>query len=109
MPPPGLADPYYGEQWALEAIRAQEAWERASAAGAAEIIVAVADTAIDFSQPDLADPRLGSPGGTRRWRGHGLRLARGSSHLHGTGVAGVIGAIRRQRLTGSGVWLPGCG
>lgn len=91
----GLADPYYGEQWALEAIRAQEAWERASAAGAAAVIVAVLDTAIDFSQPDLADPRLWVTGWDAESGGdYGYGERKGiDPDWHGTGVAGVIGAI----------------
>lgn len=44
-------DPKYGAQWALKALNAEKAWEKASGKG---ILVGVIDTGIDFLHPDLA-------------------------------------------------------
>jgi len=45
-------DEYFGEQWGLEKIRAPEAWDFTT--GNPEIIIAVIDTGVDYSHPDLA-------------------------------------------------------
>lgn len=46
-------DPYYADQWYLEAISAPEAWD--VSIGSKTVIVAVLDTGIDLSHEDLAD------------------------------------------------------
>ncbi len=45
-------DAKYGEQWALRAINAEKAWEKASGKG---IVVGVIDTGIEFLHPDLVN------------------------------------------------------
>ncbi|MDA3832427.1 MAG: S8 family peptidase, partial [Spirochaetales bacterium] len=44
-------DEYFGDQWGLEKIRAPEAWDITT--GNSEIIIAVIDTGVDYSHPDL--------------------------------------------------------
>ena len=46
-------DPFYDEQWALPKIKAPEAWEITE--GSEDVIVAVFDTGIDWSHPDLGE------------------------------------------------------
>ena len=63
------ADPLYAELQSpyMEAIRAPEAWERT--AGTREVVIAIVDTGIDFSHPDLeAAPwvNAGDPAGDGR-------------------------------------------
>ncbi len=79
-------DPGYGNQWALEYIKAPEAWEYST--GSSNVYVAVIDTGVDWTNPDLTD-------------NVDKNLARCfidniSSALddngHGTHVAGIIGA-----------------
>jgi subtilisin family serine protease len=45
-------DPLYGKLWGLQQIHAEQAWATTTGAGA---VVAVVDTGIDFTQPDLQD------------------------------------------------------
>ena len=45
-------DEYFGEQWGLTKIRAPEAWDFTT--GNSDIIIAVIDTGVDYSHPDLA-------------------------------------------------------
>lgn len=76
-------DTHYGQQWGVRKVQAPEAWDRTT--GDPSIVVAVVDTGVDATHPDLAgavlpgadfvdDGRTGDPAG------------------HGTGVAGVIAA-----------------
>ena len=45
-------DPYFSNQWGLTKIHAPEAWDITQ--GGAEIVIAVIDTGVDYSHPDLA-------------------------------------------------------
>jgi subtilisin family serine protease len=74
-------DPELGREWGLARTRVNEAWDHTT--GDPSIVVAVVDTGVDSTHPDLAgavlpgvdlvgDGRTGDPAG------------------HGTGVAGVI-------------------
>jgi subtilisin family serine protease len=46
-------DPNYPDQWGPRCIGAERAWEYERLAGRPEVIVAVIDTGIDYSHPDL--------------------------------------------------------
>jgi len=46
-------DPYYADQWGLPMIRAPEAW--AAGKDLPEVVVAVIDSGIDYTHPDLQD------------------------------------------------------
>jgi subtilisin family serine protease len=83
-------DPYRSQQWALDEIRADEAWE---VDRGREAIVAVIDTGVDLDHPDLRDRILHDTEG----RIMGLDLVDEDDHPqdrhgHGTLVAGIIGA-----------------
>ena len=102
-------DPAFSEQWGLEAIRIEEAWQSIEeAGGAGEVIVAVIDTGFDFTHPDLDSDTLWVPG--RDFSDRSISGADYGYHApalhpddeHGTGVAGVIGA-----LAGNGVGIRG--
>ncbi len=79
-------DPQYGEQWALRQVGATCAWERTT--GSPEVIVAVVDSGIDPTHPDLA-ARLRSDGRDFVDNDDDPRDENG----HGTHVAGIISAI----------------
>ncbi len=104
-------DPLFSELWALNNagrdggisgsdIGALRAWELTE--GSEEIVVAVIDTGVDYTHPDLAEnmwvnpsPQFGDIHGASWTSGHGT-VSDGDpmdSESHGTHVAGTIGAI----------------
>jgi subtilisin family serine protease len=103
-------DPLYGREWGLAAIRAPEAWDVTT--GSPLVTVAVVDTGIDATHPDLA-PNLwtnpGESGGGRETNGidddgdgriddvHGWDFVGNDAQPqdgngHGTHVSGTIAA-----------------
>ena len=46
-------DPYFDDQWGMQMIQAPEAWDKAT--GSESVVVAVIDTGVDCSHPDLVD------------------------------------------------------
>lgn len=53
-------DPLFSEQWNLAAISATQGWELST--GAAEVVVAVLDTGVDYTHPDLMANLWRNPG-----------------------------------------------
>ena len=110
-------DPYFGDQWGLYNygqeinetggtyedcdIDAPEAWD-VNTVCTNDIIVAVIDTGIDYTHPDLED---------NMWNGnqyHGHDFANDDpdprdDNYHGTHVAGIIGAVGDNGIGISGV------
>jgi subtilisin family serine protease len=88
------------DQWGLERIRAPEAWV---AARGARTVVAVVDTGVHLTHPDLAPRLLRDRGG----RVVGLDLVDGGAphdeQGHGTLVAGVIAAATDTGVGGPGI------
>jgi subtilisin family serine protease len=87
-------DPYFSQQWALQAIGAPSAWAATTGTG---ITVAVVDTGVDLGHPDLTGQMVpgvnlvdpGQPPSDDN--GHGTALAGiiAASTDNGIGVAGV--------------------
>lgn len=101
-------DPYYGSLWGMQAIDAPQAWDVTT--GDSNIVVAVVDTGIDYTHPDLAAniwtnsaEANGTPGVDDDGDGyiddvHGWDFYNNDSdpmddNSHGTHVAGTIGGI----------------
>jgi subtilisin family serine protease len=89
-------DPGFPAQWHHSAIHSQAAWDITT--GATSVIVAVCDTGIDATHPDLA-ANMALPG---------YNSADGTTNTspvadHGTGVAGVIDASGNNGAGGAGV------
>lgn len=89
-------DPLQGQQWGLTAVRAPSAWAAGDAAGQ---VVAVVDSGVDLSHPDLAgalvpgyDVLAGTAGGQ-------------DQNGHGTHVAGIVAAVAGNGVGGAGVAL----
>lgn len=98
-------DPLYGSQWDMAKIAAPAAWDLHTDSNGT--VVAVVDTGIDYSHPDLAanlysdasDPKI-----------HGYTCLDGScvpggldDHGHGTHVAGTIGAVTNNSTGVAGI------
>lgn len=110
-------DPLYSRLWGLDRIGAPEAWKLTK--GSREVVVAVFDTGVDYTHPDLAPNMWHNPGeipGNRldddrngfRDDVHGVNVVSGSGdpmdrHGHGTHVAGTIGAVGSNALGVVGV------
>ncbi|WP_158562774.1 S8 family serine peptidase [Marinitenerispora sediminis] len=99
-PAPALADTAQQDlrvaQWSLDAVGAAEAWERTEGAG---VTVAVLDTGVDDTHPDLADKVTVGTDYT------GQDLAPGDEHYghRGTMLAGIIAANGHGREHSGGV------
>ncbi|MDP9067356.1 MAG: S8 family serine peptidase [Actinomycetota bacterium] len=105
-------DPYFGKQWGLQKIQADQAWAAADGTGA---IIAIVDTGVDlghedlsskiinnsdadFSEPDGECKKAPGKNGARTCTQDGAQDENG----HGTHVAGIAAA-----LTGNGIGVAG--
>ncbi len=96
-------DPRYSELWGLTNIQANLAWD--TIRDATNVVVAVVDTGIDFSHPDLVGNLWTGPNGE-----HGYVATNGTvipggldDHGHGTHVAGTIGAVGNNAIGVAGL------
>ncbi|MDX3235828.1 type VII secretion-associated serine protease mycosin [Streptomyces sp. ME03-5709C] len=80
---PAHADAVRDADWALDALHAREAWQRTKGAG---VTVAVLDTGVDGTHPDLSGQVLEG----RDMVGFGARPGDATWAKHGTGMAGII-------------------
>jgi len=90
-------DPSYPNQWHHQTINSPQAWENTT--GSNSVLVGVCDTGFDVNHPDLA-PNLRTD--------LAFNAQDGSNNIfdangHGTGTAGVIGAIGNNATGVSGV------
>jgi subtilisin family serine protease len=101
---PPVNDPLYPQQWALPKISAPAAW--AASGGAAPVVVAIIDTGISTTHPDLV-AHLWNDGAGH----HGKNVLAGNFQVedldgHGTMLAGTIGAISNNALGIAGAAWP---
>jgi len=124
LPGPGT-DPLYAQQWHLNAAKIPEAWaylesQSLPPGGSRDIVVAVIDTGVDYTHPDLAaniwvNPAefAGAPGVDDDHNGYvddvyGADMVTPDGnpqddHGHGTHVAGIIAAQADNGIGGVGV------
>lgn len=104
------------EQWSIQAIHAPEAWARISTS---DLVVAVIDTGVDYTHPDLAEniwTNAGETAGngidddgngyvddTIGWNCHDDTPDPMDGHGHGTHCAGIIGAVGNNGTGVAGV------
>ncbi len=119
-------DPLYGQQWHLPAVHAEQAWNYLSSQGLPpggnrDIVVAVIDTGVDYTHPDLAanmwtnsreipDNGVDDDGNGFVDDVHGANVVSNQhsgdpmdDHGHGTHVAGIIAAQADNGIGGVGV------
>ena len=94
-------DPGYNRQWGLEMINALAGWEKTM--GSEEIIIAIVDTGIDNTHPDLEDKVIKGWDFTPSGPGEFI----GDDEGHGTHVAGIAAARANNGIGIAGV-APGC-
>ncbi len=115
-------DPKFEEQWALQNsgqdggqfgsdIRARSAWDKTQAAPSS--VIAVIDSGIDFTHPDLMNNQWTNPLPSAEGDLHGWDFVANKSEIkdeqgHGTAVAGIIAAEGNNGLGITGVmWHAG--
>jgi len=110
-------DPQFNQQWALQNtgqnggqfgsdIKASAAWDTTT--GSPSTVIAVIDSGIDFTHPDLAANQWTNPRPSTKDDLHGWDFVNNSAELkdeqgHGTAVAGIIAAEGNNSVGISGV------
>jgi len=94
-------DPLFSSQWGLRKIMAPEAWsiER----GRRSVIVAIVDTGVDYSHPDLRSNMWTALDGTYGWDFVDNDKDPMDTDGHGTMVAGVVAAVSNNGIGIAGV------
>lgn len=87
-------DPYLGSEWHLARINAPAAWDKTLGAG---VTIAILDTGVDASHPDLAANIV--PG----WNTYDNNANSADVTGHGTAVAGTAAAIANNAMGVAGV------
>ena len=99
-------DPSYRELWGMERIGAPDAWEVST--GSRSVIVAVVDTGIDYTHPDLAANVVKDLDGQQGFDSVNNDRDPFDDYGHGTHVAGTIGAVGNNSVGVAGVnWTTG--
>jgi thermitase len=91
-------DPYYGSQWGLSKINAPTAWDMAT--GSSAVVIAIVDTGIDLTHPDLI---CAGKLTTARWNFVAGNNTPNDDNGHGTHVAGIAAACGNNGIGVAGV------
>ncbi|MEM4576257.1 MAG: S8 family serine peptidase [Candidatus Nezhaarchaeales archaeon] len=88
-------DPYYPVQWYLAKINCPSAWDIST--GRSNIIIAVIDSGVDPTHPDLAGKLI------QGWNFYDNNDDTSDAFGHGTRVAGIIAAVTNNNVGIAGV------
>jgi thermitase len=92
----GIAnDPYFSSQWHLSKIQANTAWD--TTVGSSSITIAILDTGVEGSHPDLASKLVSG------WNFYNGNSDTSDVHGHGTAVAGTAAAASNNGVGVAGV------
>jgi subtilisin family serine protease len=97
-------DSLYGNQWGLPIINAPRAWD--VTLGSHNTVVAVVDTGVWYTDTDIAPNMWSNVDGSHGWdfiSNTKYPMDQDTGTWHGTGVAGVIGAVTNNNYEISGV------
>ena len=94
LPAAIVNDPSYSSSWALPKIQAPTAWDNANGNG---VIIAILDTGVDGSHPDLAANMV--PG----WNIYDNNSNTSDVHGHGTSVSGTAAMVGNNSKGSAGV------
>ena len=94
MPAASVTDPSYSSSWALPKIQAPTAWDSAVGSG---VTVAILDTGVDGSHPDLKANMV--PG----WNMYDNNSNTSDVYGHGTKVAGTVAMVANNGAGSAGV------
>jgi hypothetical protein len=93
-PSGSVSDPAFGSSWALPKIGVPSAWDNANGSG---IVVAVLDTGVDGTHPDLATNMVAG------WNFYDNNSNTADVYGHGTMVAGTVAAVANDGIGSAGV------
>jgi thermitase len=102
--PPSLTpnDTFWSSQWGPVRVRADDAWDVPQPS--TSLRVAIIDTGVDYTHPDLAPRIVYGKGFGGNANGDAMRDVRGNTSIdHGTHVAGIAAAIRNNNVGVAGV------
>ena len=96
-------DPRWNQQWDMTKISAPAAWNTQTDSGT--VVVAIIDTGIDFTHPDLQANLWTSSDGSHGFTCVNGKCVKGGSDDfgHGTHVAGTIGAVANNGIGIAGI------
>jgi RHS repeat-associated protein len=113
----GTSDPKFSEQWALRNtgaaggqfgsdINVTEAWQTTT--GLSSVVIAIVDSGIDFTHPDLANNRWENPTPSAEADVNGWDYITDSGSIrdeqgHGTAIAGIVAAEGNNAIGIAGV------
>ena len=109
-------DSFYGQTYGMRKIGAEQAWDTTT--GTDTVVVAVADSGLDLTHPDLAanvwsapeafsvaigGQQIQCPAGSRGFNAINNTCNPQDDHNHGTHVSGIIGAVGNNATGVAGV------
>ena len=96
-------DPLWNQQWDMTKISCPQAWDTQT--DSSDVVVAIIDTGIDFTHPDLVANLWTDTGGSHGFNCIKGKCAKGGSDDfgHGTHVAGTIGAAANNGIGIAGI------
>ena len=94
-------DPFFSRMWGMRQIHAPQAWTKST--GSADVVVAVADSGVDYLHPDIESNMWVSKDNSHGWNFINNNNDPMDFTGHGTHIAGTIGAVGNNGIGTAGV------